>query len=682
VVVCNGCDPPREVPAHEAKKRGRYYYCPHCKERIDFSESEKEIPIEIWYICDECLKKADTRKRHLEKIPDKEDFEILSKIADMKIPYRYPDNEFIWNSRINVSKGTRVCDLFTKRNLIALSTIYSEIEKLTGDLKEIMQFVFTSSVAQASKLIPIVHGGRECKSWTIRGYWVPPRHFEINAWNCFENRFDKVLRGKKQSNELVGEKVREAEGMDDVLNGDNFIVLTQSATDMKNIPSHSVDYVFTDPPYGDAVPYLELDFMWSAWLGFKPDFEEEIIISDSPVRKKNFDDYYRLLIQSFKEIFRILKPDKWMTVTFHSTDIHIYNSILRAVIFAGFELDKIVFQPPARASAKSLLHPYGSALGDYYIRFKKPLIQRKLFTGKEVDKATFQNIVVETVKKIIAERGEPTTYTDILKGIYVQLDKHGYLFVSKPEDIRKIIREREGKDLVFIERQGWWFKDPSKYWLHITPLQDRVETTIVQTLKRGYKVSFDEILQEIFKTFQNALTPNPPSITAILQEYAVRTKDGKWRISPKVNQQGEPLSSLSVDKLTIAQPPQVLDHLKMIDVLWIKNKKIKYTFEVENTTSITSAITRGSYIPKDDVKRFIVIPEEREILMYKKINAPILKDRIEEYKWSFVFYKDLIDFYEENTKKKKIDAKDVESLGRKLIPKEIKQLSLSNYTLL
>ena len=54
----------------------------------------------------------------------------------------------------------------------------------------------------------------------------------------------------------------------------------------------------------------------------------------------------------------------------------------------------------------------------------------------------------------------------------------------------------------------------------------------------------------------------------------------------------------------------------------------------------------------------------------------------EEYKWSFVFYKDLIDFYEENRKKKKIDAKDVESLGRKLIPKEIKQLSLSNYTLL
>jgi adenine-specific DNA methylase len=206
-----------------------------------------------------------------------------------------------------------------------------------------MKFCFTSSLGQASKLVFVYRKpGRERQvgGWATRGYWIPPEYFEINAWNCFAERFSKLLRGKAETNKLLGNALNEASNFSEL--GDNrpLLLLNQSSTDLPNIPGDSVDYMFTDPPYGDAVPYLELDLMWASWLKMPMKFEDEIIISDSPARKKDFDEYFRMLTQAFREVHRVLKPEHWLTVTFHSTDIRVYNSIIRAVVFAGFNWTK------------------------------------------------------------------------------------------------------------------------------------------------------------------------------------------------------------------------------------------------------------------------------------------------------------------------------------------------------
>ncbi|HID26920.1 MAG TPA: hypothetical protein EYP22_03645 [Methanosarcinales archaeon] len=98
--------------------------------------------------------------------------------------------------------------------------------------------------------------------------------------------------------------------------------------------------------------------------------------------------YHKKLHSSFKEIYRVLKPNKYLTLTFHNTDIKVWNSILKAVIFAGFDLEKIIYQPPPRASAKGLLQSYGSAVGDYYIRFKKSSKIKK--TDATIDKDKYE----------------------------------------------------------------------------------------------------------------------------------------------------------------------------------------------------------------------------------------------------------------------------------------------------
>lgn len=134
---------------------------------------------------------------------------------------------------------------------------------------------------------------------------------------------------------------------------------------------------------------------------------------------------------------------------------------------------------------------------------------------------------------------------------------------------------------------------------------------------------------------------------------------------------GKRLSELSENKHRLSFSSEELENIEMIDVLWIKNNEIIYEFEVENTTSITEAITRGSYIPSMETKRLIIIPEEREKLLFKKVNAPILKDRISKYKWQFIFYKDLEEFYLEYKRKREIDLIHFDLLAK--TPKQDRQ---------
>lgn len=692
--------------------------CVKCKKEV-MAEAiiwGKDAPKEIRYSCD-CENGTQW------KDVGKEDYKLLKEIEKMDIHHWYPENELIWNTRVNVHKGTKVSDLFTKRNLLALSIIYKEIEAIKDKtIKELMRFTFSSALPQASKMVFVYRmKGRErdVGGWATRGYWVPREYFEINAWNCFEERFEKVVRGKEESNKLI-KHFKEGNEFSDLGNKANILFFTQSSLDLSNIPSNSVDYIFTDPPYGDSVPYLELDYMWNSWLKFAVNFEDEIIISDSPVRNKNFELYDKMLKAAFREIFRVLKPGKYLTVTFHNTDIKVWKSIISAVTYGGFDLEKIIYQPPARPSAKGLLHPYASAVGDYYIRFSKPK-SLKPKSEEEISEERYKKVVLESAKKILAERGEPTPYTYILNGIYVELKKEG-VFLTGATNVDEVMKEFIHKEFclinVFDEKgkimgQKWWFSDPDNVpYLKLVPLTDRVETAIIDVLRRKVKISFDDVLQEIFIKFPNALTPEPYDIKTILKEYASPTKDGKWLLKPSVKQResehskmiyylaiiGEKLGykiwigskeqsqvfeskklaglcNVKIKALANLTKEQ-LERIENIDLLWCKGSNITSEFEIENTTSITEAIIRGSHIPFE-INRYIVIPDERADLLTRKIKEPILEDRIIDDNWNFIYYTKLEEFYSWTKRKKELNINSFKAIvSNKISSDETGQIKL------
>lgn len=690
-------------------------------------QRESLEPTELRYYCPTC-------KKRREKPPSKEDLQRIEDINASEIPYWVPNVELRYPNGKQYREGTHIeeeqtiTSLFTRRNLIALSILYHEIEAIENpEMRDFMEFGFTSMVHLASSMTPDRPTRPYSSFWSQQRYWTPPRYMEQNVWSLFRSAIlgrQGLIAGKEDSNSVI-QNYKKARKFDDLEDSANIMISTQSALDLSDIPDETIDYVFTDPPYGGDIQYFELSTLWLSWLmgdhndeRFNLDWwQDEVTINLE--QNKDFDYYHNRLYVAFREIFRVLKPHKYLTVTFHNADVKVYNSILRAVIYAGFELDKIIYQPPARASAKALLQPYGSAIGDYYLRFRKHPEAKIRTEEKEIDEERAKTIVLNCIKAILMERGEPSTLTDILKGhtlIYNELRKHGYRFFgANPESISRVLEENRNKEFTFIKGEGWWFKEPSKYHLE-TPLNERIEQAVLDTLYKKV-ASYDDILQAIYLRFTNAQTPSPNRVKDFLEEYA-RPQAGKWQLKPIVREREKehtqiigflaeigkkcgfqiwvglreqtetfkekPLSDLCDYQhlhLSDISPDDINRYIKQIDLLWVAQKQVACAFEVEYTTAITDAFMRCSAIPDSHKsKKFIVIPEEREKIMYRKLNSPLLKERIENENWKLIFFRDLVEVYNRNEKKQKLDAKQILEIATLPVEEREKQATMDKFS--
>jgi adenine-specific DNA methylase len=173
--------------------------CPEChkKATIHFLTFANNLPAKIAYYCDNDKCKS----RGIKKITDF-DRQFMKDLDGQQVPYWYPDNELVWNSRVNVHQGMKVSDLFSKRNLIALSILNNRIGKVQDQtLRDMLRFAFSAALPQASKML--VHTEGQGPGWKVRGYWIPPNRYEMNVWRFFENKFRRLMAGKAESNNLL-----------------------------------------------------------------------------------------------------------------------------------------------------------------------------------------------------------------------------------------------------------------------------------------------------------------------------------------------------------------------------------------------------------------------------------------------------------------------------------------------
>ena len=105
------------------------------------------------------------------------------------------------------------------------------------------------------------------------------------------------------------------------------------------IDDNSIDYIFTDPPFGANIMYSELNILPEAWLKVLTNNTTEAIVN--PGQDKDFLFYLEMMSKSYREFFRILKPGKWMTVEFSNTNAGIWNSIQQALTRAGFVIANV-----------------------------------------------------------------------------------------------------------------------------------------------------------------------------------------------------------------------------------------------------------------------------------------------------------------------------------------------------
>ena len=549
-----------------------YQSCPYCQENAEIThliwhnstQSSKQVLspdtnsiyqlLEIRLFCPNCgsvkilPEDADFERINLNICSQNERFQQDLSVNDLrflKFHLQYSNKTPFLQLRHSLRNNNAMSELFSPRALIFLTWLREKIMNLPSkfnSIRDLMLFTFSSSISQASRMVWVIdkRRGRELTqkqvgSWTHHFFWNPHKFFEVNAWNCFKFRYQKVLRGKKESNSrnsMCQIPFQPAPNLDIFFNSKDFPVylLTQSITKC-SLPENSVDFIFTDPPYGDSIQYGELSALWANWLGYDMNSYlssiscDEIVINSN--QNKNLQRYQSLLREAFSVLYRVLKPDKYMVLTFHNTSTKIRNALVLSILKSGFELKQILFQLPARASLKSMLHHEGSPIGDYFLRFQKlssnsqpyySIYKKKIATTSyQKQKTKIKELIIEILQK----RGEPTYFIWITNLIDEFLYRE---FLFPLPNFEECVHDlMVDPDFKINSQRQWWLTSQ----LHLSkveiPLQDRIrvylrhliDSKIIAPSSKSAKQFF---FNKIYESFRGVLTPDKYTINQLIQE--------------------------------------------------------------------------------------------------------------------------------------------------------------------
>ena len=324
VFVCPECT--REVVFWEAavdKSAGKVhdeFPCPHCGARLSKRTMQrawvtrydraiqktirqaKQVPVLINY---------STGKERFEKTPDAFDLALIAKIDELDIPYWFPTDrmpEGYNTEQPKVSHSiTHVHHFYTKRNLWVLGALSSKCLKYFP----LLSIWLTSSLIRTTKMYKFTI---DRKMGNVMGTLYVP-----SLWT--ENSTFKLLHHKLNDCSAITLAIFSQ------------ITSCASASDI-SMHSRTIDYIFTDPPFGGNLMYSELNFLWESWLKVFTNNKPEAI--ENKVQGKGLAEYKRLMTECFREFYRVLKPGRWMTVEFHNSKNSVWNAIQEALQAVGF----------------------------------------------------------------------------------------------------------------------------------------------------------------------------------------------------------------------------------------------------------------------------------------------------------------------------------------------------------
>lgn len=349
------------------------------------------------------------------------------KIADNEGTINYPKDKVL--KYVKRSGKESIDELFTDRALIILSGLKQRIHQEENTaIKSLLMFTFTSMLANVSNMLPGDLEKSTYKSgWVISKFWTPKVHTERNIFHCFKLRVKAILKGKKELSHIDSSLL-------------NYYI--RNSNDLSMINDSTIDYIFTDPPYGESIAYLALSQFWNSWLDNLVDYENEIIIDT--YRGKNYIDYAERMLKTFNELYRVLKPNHYMSFTFHNRDLNVWKAVMDACKGAGFVLSDITLQEQAVSSGTQGINKMNTLTGDFVYTLHKPLNKQLELNKVKIYDSKVDNLAV--VKKIISnlvnehESITPSKLYEKLLPIIIKeetyIDTNG-----KAIDIEKILKE-------------------------------------------------------------------------------------------------------------------------------------------------------------------------------------------------------------------------------------------------
>lgn len=423
-----------------------------------------------------------------------------------------------------------VADLFSDEQMARLAILKSIIKKVKNtNVRNSLLLAFYNTVSVINKTFhETPKGGGNHFGYYYR-YRLAPRPANKDTLQTFEGKFKRVLDSK---NEIIRQHPEQLfDKLVDVMN--DVRIIKGSATDLSFLQNESVDYIYTDPPYGKKIPYLDLSIMWNAWLDLKvtkDDYTKEAI--EGGEHNKSKDEYKSLIAESIREMYRVLKFDRWLSFVFAHKDPEFWHLIIETCERCGFEYVGAVPQKNGQTSFKKRQHPFTVLSGELIINFRKvknPKAVLKANLGMDIGE-----IVLQTVEGIIA-KFDGATLEQIYDELIIKGLELGFLDLLKKEykDLTPLLRNWFDYDTA---TEKYKLKKDGRFQTHFD-VRLRIRYYLLSFLRRmmreNKKPTFDTIVTEIMPLLKNGETPEDQTILSVLKDIAEPVGTDSWMLKPE-----------------------------------------------------------------------------------------------------------------------------------------------------
>lgn len=467
------------------------------------------------------------------------DLEHIREIESRQIPHWYPKQFMMnvadvsqrWGDEWRPSRNfRRVSDLFTHRNLWAIAAL---MEAAGGD--DDLRAVITSGMLAMSRKAQHLDGG----GGYIPGNWaLPPMSKQRNVIETLQRVFGKTCSAK----EFLSQHIDRTK----------VCISTQSATAMHGIPTGSVDYIFTDPPYGGAVQYAELNFLWEAWLGVDTSWhDQEVIVNKTRGRTESY--WAEMMGKAFSECFRVLKPGRWLSLCYHDTSEGTWalvQDIMAEVGFVVGEVDKAVYIDTGGNTYNQRVADKVTKR-DLVVNFRKPKPGEAapiiVLNGDE-DRTSFNEKARAIVRDYLEASPGSTkdrVYDHLVSRMVRagEMEPHnfeellGQVAEEVKEPVRKNLFENQPPNLFGTHEIGrWYLKEHEAVRADEAEAakEDGAALSVRTFVKKGleHQPEIDGVhYSDIFEHYVFSVTDKPRRLLAEwMPDYFYKTEEGTWRL--------------------------------------------------------------------------------------------------------------------------------------------------------
>jgi len=323
----------------ETSKTRSEFACPHCGVELNKARLERSFEFRLDPITGETWKRIELRPVRINYNVDSATHErpvtdadraLLSRIDGLPYPAEVPSAAFpitqmYHGSRLEPKGFARAHHLFLPRAVHALTALWRKAHDISDPGTRRMVVWFAEQAIWGMSVLNRYSPSHFSQvNRALNGvYYIASQHAEVSPWY--------ILHDAERRTTKLGRLEKAFSPMPAVAS--SAVVQTGDCACIP-IPNKSIDYIFTDPPFGENIYYADLNFLVEAWHGVMTTTANEAIVDQA--KKKGVHEYQELMRRCFAEYHRVLKPGRWMTVVFSNSSNGIWRAIQEAMGTAGF----------------------------------------------------------------------------------------------------------------------------------------------------------------------------------------------------------------------------------------------------------------------------------------------------------------------------------------------------------